>query len=105
VPSGKKVGALKGHVGGMTEATFSPDGRTLATGAYDGRIKLWNTVIRQGGTLKYPGMITGLQFSPDGRSLAASVWTAPGYRAILFRAPSLEEVSRAEQDNPPADAH
>jgi WD40 repeat protein len=96
-PSGRRLGALKGHVGGMTLVTFSPDGRTLATGAYDGRIRLWNTATRQEvATLPHPGSINALRFSPDGRALAASFWVFPQIQAQLYRAPLLEEIDTAE---------
>lgn len=101
VPSGRRIGTLKGHVGGMTQATFSPDGRTLATGAYDGRIKLWNLATGQEVvTLPYAGMITSLRFSPEGKTLAASFWQSPGYQVRLFRTPSLAEIADLEATHP-----
>jgi len=96
-PSGRHKAALKGHVGGMTEVAFSRDGKTMATGAYDGRIKLWNTATSQEvATLPYSGLISGLRFSPDGRTLAVSSWTSPGYRVQLFHAPSFDEIEASE---------
>jgi WD40 repeat protein len=97
-PSGQRLGTLKGHVGGMTQVTFAPDGHTLATGAYDGRIKLWNVATRQEvATLPHPGTINALRFSPDGRTLAASFWTFPRIRAQLYRAPLLDEIEATEK--------
>ena len=32
---------LRGHNGWVVHTTFSPDGRTIATGANDGRVLLW----------------------------------------------------------------
>jgi WD40 repeat protein/serine/threonine protein kinase len=98
LPSGRPKATLKGHVGGMVEVAFSPDGKTLATGAYDGRIKLWNIAIGQEvATFPYSGMMTSLRFSPDGRTLATGLWTSPGHRVLLFRAPSLDEIAAVER--------
>lgn len=97
-PSGRFIAALKGHVGGMTQVAYSPDGKTLATGAYDGRIKLWNiATLQEVATLPHRGTINALRFSPDGNTLAASFWSFPRIGAQLFRAPSLAEIQKSER--------
>lgn len=96
-PSCRPAGAFKGHVGGVNHVAFSPDGRTLATGAYDGRIKLWNMATQQEvATLPHPGVINALRFSPDGRALAASFWDFPHISVQFYRAPSLDEIAARE---------
>ena len=63
----------RSHSGMITAAAFQPDGKLLATGATDGRIKLWNPGTgRLVLTLNGRGRITGLAFTPDGRRLGAS---------------------------------
>jgi WD40 repeat protein len=71
---------LKGHTRWIVNATFSPDSQLLATGAFDGSLRLW--LVANGALLltvqeddpylsstRAPGQIT---FSPDGQLLA---WT------------------------------
>ncbi|QKW07731.1 WD40 repeat domain-containing protein [Streptomyces sp. NA04227] len=70
---------LSGHRGIGTSVAYAPDGRTLASGAHDGTVRLWDTATRgrdpgplgkplRGGT----GEVGALAFAPDGRSLVST---------------------------------
>ncbi|KAJ5894617.1 NACHT and WD40 domain protein [Penicillium taxi] len=64
---------LEGHSFGVQCVSFSPDGRLIASGAYDKTIKLWNTAtgeLQQ--TLRgHLDGISSLVFCPDGRHLVS----------------------------------
>jgi WD40 repeat protein len=73
VPDGSLLRTLEGHTDWVTGVTFSPDGKTLASGAGDGAPRLWQ--VADGAHLRvlepYVGGISETVFSPDGRVLAA----------------------------------
>lgn len=72
--SGQLVARLRTADGGRSVA-FSPDGKVLATGFYDGRTQLWSmdTWKPVGRTLEGPTeRIISPVFSADGRTLATS---------------------------------
>src|SRR6185369_2322876 len=76
-PSGRVVTELKGHAMGCSRALFFPDGKTLVTGSWDGKIKLWDcNTYQELITLPLPPGATfrSLDISGDGRTLAV------GYR-------------------------
>src|SRR6266550_199171 len=64
--------AWQAHTAAVQALAFSPDEQTLATGSWDGTIKLWNL---ENGALLWLGQHTGsihrLVFTPDGRTLAS----------------------------------
>jgi WD40 repeat protein/transcriptional regulator with XRE-family HTH domain len=64
--------AWRAHHSVVTAMAFSPDEQCLATGSWDGVIKLWNAA---NGTLLWTSpavdVIMGLAFSPDGRTIAS----------------------------------
>jgi WD40 repeat protein len=72
VASGKQVNALEAHF----PIAFSPDGKTLASGSFEGPIQLWD--ISSGSILHtLEGTISNygsgsIAFSPDGKLLAVS---------------------------------
>jgi WD40 repeat protein len=74
---------------------FSPDGRTLASGANDGAIKLWNLAsMQEAATLHgHEGPVFVVAFSPSGSLLASA---AEGV-VRLWKAPTFEELSAAER--------
>ncbi len=65
--------AWQAHTSTVATLAFSPNGGTLATGSWDGAIKLWDL---ESGTLLWTSWQTNniqrLAFAPDGRTLASS---------------------------------
>ncbi len=60
------------HTGSVYSVAFSPDRNTLATGGYDGTIRLWNAHTGQHiRTLTgHTGSVFSVAFSPDGNTIA-----------------------------------
>jgi WD40 repeat protein len=70
----KPEAVLEGNSGWIVAVGFSPDGKTLASGAYDGSLKLWDVETR---TIRrtlsgHGGPVETVAFSPDGKRLASS---------------------------------
>jgi WD40 repeat protein len=81
IETGREVRRLTGLAGRFISTAFSADGRTLATGSYEGTIQLWEIA---GGEERHrftghAGYIDSLAFAPDGRTLAAASYEAPVY--------------------------
>ena len=74
VKDGSLVRTFRGHKDALYAVALSPDGKTLATGSYDQKIKLWN--VQTGDELKtlsgHNGAIFDLAFRPDGQILASA---------------------------------
>jgi WD40 repeat protein len=67
---------LYGHSFHVSIVVFSPNGKTLASGSFDGSVRLWDVETRQplGQPLALAGdsfSIQSMAFSPDGKTLAS----------------------------------
>lgn len=74
VADGSLVRVFEGHKDAIYSEALSPDGKTLATGSYDQKIKLWN--IETGQEIRtlsgHNGAIFSLAFRADGKILASA---------------------------------
>jgi WD40 repeat protein len=113
VATGRERRRLEGHAGWVSEAVFSPDGKTLATRSHDRTVRLWEVATgRERQRLEgHRGLVNALAFSADGRLLATAggdvtvlVWNATGGRPDGVARLSAEELQALWDDLAHADA-
>jgi WD40 repeat protein len=69
---GSELFTLGQHESGITAFAFSSDGRHLASGSYDGSLKVWDVAQRREiATAHHDGAIQAISFSPDGQWLVS----------------------------------
>jgi WD40 repeat protein/mono/diheme cytochrome c family protein len=102
---GRLFYVFEGHKDTLYSVALSPDGKTLATGSYDQKIKLWN--VETGEEIRtlsgHNGCVFGLAFRPDGKILASAsadrtvkLWdVASGERRETLSQPLKEQYAVA----------
>lgn len=86
------------HAGGVSDVAFGPEGSLVATGGYDGRVRLWGTdgqEVRASPLLGHEGSVA-LASSPDGTVLASA-----GYDGTIL----LWDVASGRQRLQPITGH
>ena len=71
--TGEELDLLTGHTGSVNSVAFSPDGNTLASGSWDGTLRLWhagtgNPIRTLSG---HTDSVYSVAFSPDGTTIAS----------------------------------
>lgn len=75
VKSGKEREPIKGHTGNLMRLAFAEDGKTLATGSFDGTARIWNLDTgKELAVLEHnKSFVRSVAFSADGSLLATGI--------------------------------
>jgi len=71
--SGGELAVLCGHGNSVTSMSYSPDGRRIVSGSYDGTVRVWDAqsgielVVLRG----HEGGVGSVAYSPDGRRIVS----------------------------------
>ncbi|HWS86886.1 MAG TPA: LpqB family beta-propeller domain-containing protein [Pyrinomonadaceae bacterium] len=89
------IAAVRGHKSSVKALAFTPDGRRIASGDFEGFVKLRDAAtLREALTLRLTSYVQSVAFSPDGRMLA----TLDGSSNVRFwRAAADAEVEAKAQ--------
>ena len=87
--TGRQLVTLSGHLGTVVQATFSRDGREIATASRDGTAKVWDAATGADVLTLYGDNagVGGVDFSPDGKQLAVGADDAT--RIYTLQVPDL----------------
>jgi WD40 repeat protein len=93
--TGKAVAApFTGHTDDVLAIAFTNDGRTMATGSVDKRVRFWQVnsrAPRGSPVIGHTADVADVAFSPDGRTLLSGSWDTT---ARAWRVPETFSVSR-----------
>jgi hypothetical protein len=74
--SGKVLRRWGRHLGVVSAASISPDGKALASGGWDKRLYLWSEGQEEPvGQVQFGWSVRQARFSPDGRYVGVAAWT------------------------------
>ena len=100
---GTALRSFEGHTDAAYALAVSPDGKWIATGAYDQKIRLWDAATgKEIALLKgHNGAVNSLSFRADGKVLASAsadrtvkLWSIPtGQRLDTLSQPTKEQTS------------
>ena len=96
-PAGRSASRCR-HQHCVGAVAFSPDGKLILTGSYDGTARLWEMATGRplGSLLRHQHTVAAVAFSPDGRTVltgsfdqSARLWEVAAARRPVVRAPGL----------------
>ena len=94
VKTGAQLASLEGQPTIVWSLAASPDGKTLITSGYDGKIIIWNVAEKKPQqTIEKKGWIRRVALSPDGKNFAAGMEDGS---VILFETEGAKELKTVQ---------